>query len=73
MFGRVVLEAMIVVKNKTTYAGPGEYVGRPSPLGNPFAIGRDGTRNEVVAAYREWLDNELNRNGMGTLIHYMIP
>ena len=33
----------------------GEYVGRPSVLGNPFTIGRHGTRDEVVAQYREWL------------------
>ena len=25
------------------------YVGRPSIWGNPFAIGRDGTRDEVIA------------------------
>jgi len=31
------------------------YVGRPSPLGNPFAIGRDGTREEVIEKYRAWL------------------
>jgi len=34
---------------------PGEYVGRPSVLGNPFTIGRHGTREEVIASYREWL------------------
>lgn len=28
------------------------YVGRPSPLGNPFVIGRDGTRAEVIAKYK---------------------
>ena len=27
------------------------YAGRPSILGNPFAIGKDGTRDEVVAMY----------------------
>jgi hypothetical protein len=31
------------------------YVGRPSVWGNPFAIGRDGTRAEVIAKYRRWL------------------
>ncbi len=31
------------------------YVGRPSKWGNPFAIGRDGTRDEVIAKYRSWL------------------
>jgi hypothetical protein len=29
------------------------HVGRPSPWGNPFLIGRDGTREEVIAKYRE--------------------
>ena len=46
---------MITVLNKRTYCGKGEYIDRPSPLGNPFAIGRDGTRAEVIIKYREWL------------------
>jgi hypothetical protein len=28
------------------------YVGRPTKWGNPFKIGRDGTRAEVLAKYR---------------------
>ena len=31
------------------------YVGRPSPFGNPFVIGRDGDRATVVARYEQWL------------------
>jgi hypothetical protein len=31
------------------------YVGRPSKWGNPYAIGRDGTRDEVIALYERWL------------------
>ena len=31
------------------------YIGRPSIFGNPFYIGRDGTRTEVLAKYRRWL------------------
>lgn len=31
------------------------YVGRPSMWGNPFVIGRDGTREEVIAKYRAGL------------------
>jgi hypothetical protein len=31
------------------------YVGRPTPFGNPFRIGVDGTRAEVVARYETWL------------------
>lgn len=33
------------------------YVGRPSSLGNPFVIGKDGTRADVVAKYRAWLED----------------
>ena len=28
------------------------YIGRPSKWGNPYEIGRDGTREEVIAKYR---------------------
>lgn len=31
------------------------YIGRPSKWGNPFAIGKDGDRDEVIAKYRQWL------------------
>lgn len=31
------------------------YIGRPSPWGNPFAIGRDGDREAVMARYVSWL------------------
>jgi hypothetical protein len=36
------------------------YVGRPSPLGNPFVVGRDGDRATVIAKYRKWLYANLN-------------
>lgn len=31
------------------------YIGRPSKWGNPFEIGRDGTRLEVLQKYRKWI------------------
>ena len=31
------------------------YIGRPSKWGNPFVIGIDGTRQEVIAKYEAWL------------------
>lgn len=34
------------------------YIGRPSKWGNPFAIGADGTRAEVVAKYRDWIPTQ---------------
>ena len=49
----------IYIESARTYRGPGEYVGRPhprfppgSPLGNPYRIGSDGTRGEVITRYR---------------------
>ncbi len=30
------------------------YVGRPSPWGNPFIIGKDGTREEVIKLFRKY-------------------
>ena len=34
------------------------YIGRPSVWGNPFMIGRDGSREEVIRRYREWVLNQ---------------
>lgn len=47
---------MITVASKQSGAA-GEYIGRPSPLGNPFVIGRDGTRDEVCDKYAQWLSD----------------
>ena len=34
------------------------YIGRPSKWGNPFTIGRDGTREEVMEKYRKWVPTQ---------------
>lgn len=31
------------------------YIGRPSKWGNPFVIGRDGTRKEVIEKFEKYL------------------
>lgn len=31
------------------------YIGRPGKFGNPFIIGKDGSRKEVVEKYAEWI------------------
>jgi len=33
------------------------YIGRPSVYGNPFEIGRDGTREQVIETYRDYVEN----------------
>jgi hypothetical protein len=34
------------------------YIGRPSKWGNPFSIGRDGSRMEVIAKYGLWIQTQ---------------
>jgi hypothetical protein len=34
------------------------YIGRPSIWGNPFKIGPDGTREEVIAKYWAWIQTK---------------
>ena len=34
------------------------YIGRPGPWGNPFEIGKDGTREEVIQKFRDWILSE---------------
>jgi hypothetical protein len=36
------------------------YIGRPSKWGNPFEIGKDGDREEVIQKYREWVVTQPN-------------
>jgi hypothetical protein len=36
------------------------YVGRPGKWGNPFRIGRDGNRSEVLEKYKEYVRNLLH-------------
>lgn len=52
---------MIKVVNRKTYRGKSVYVGRPSVLGNPFVIGKDGDRPAVIFKYRRWLWTELQQ------------
>ena len=36
------------------------YIGRPSKWGNPFEIGKDGTREEVIEKYESYIMNTPN-------------
>jgi hypothetical protein len=39
----------------------GFYVGRPTPLGNPFRLIKEEDRDQVVDQYATWLDQQLHR------------
>lgn len=41
------------------------YIGRPSKWGNPYCIGRDGTREEVLAKYKTALLGPNARENLG--------
>ena len=45
---------MPLVLNKRLRQDEGIYIGRPSVWGNPFEIGREGTRDQVIAKYEAW-------------------
>lgn len=34
------------------------YIGRPSKWGNPFVIGKDGCRVEVIEKYKVWIADQ---------------
>lgn len=36
------------------------YIGRPSVFGNPFEIGKDGTREEVISKFESYAKINLN-------------
>ena len=50
----------IIIVNKH-HGKTGEYIGRGSPLGNPFVIGKHGTREQVIAKYRVWLQEQIDK------------
>lgn len=50
----------IIIVNKH-HGKSGEYIGRGSPLGNPFVIGKDGTREQVIAKYKVWLQEQIDK------------
>ena len=49
---------MITVGNKH-HGAKGIYVGRPSPLGNPFAMQGEATRAHAIRDYEAWLAEQL--------------
>lgn len=49
---------MITVLSKRNGAR-GEYVGRPSALGNPFVISESGDRAAAIAKYEIWLREQI--------------
>jgi hypothetical protein len=53
----------ITIVNRRNGRAAGVYVGRPSVLGNPYVIGHDGSRPDVVDKYRAWLREQYRHDG----------
>ena len=45
----------VLNKYKDGFPKGSVYCGRPTKFGNPFEIGKDGDREEVIRKHREWL------------------
>jgi hypothetical protein len=58
------LEKVKIFINNRKDTSSGIYVGRGSVLGNPFVVGRDGDRTEVIRRYRVWLWAEMRKEGI---------
>lgn len=56
----------IIIVNKH-HSKSGEYIGRGSPLGNPFVIGQHGTREQVIAKYKVWLREQIDAGNQTVL------
>jgi len=51
----VTSEPKVLNKKNNPNSEGSVYIGRPSKFGNPFVIGKDGTRAEVIKKYEAWL------------------
>ena len=51
----------ITVRNRNNWTGEGFYVGRPSPLANPFKIEGDQTREIVLQRYGAMLKSAITK------------
>jgi hypothetical protein len=49
----------VLNKYKASRGVYGIYIGRGSPLGNPFIIGKHGTRDEVIKSYEIYLKQKV--------------
>jgi hypothetical protein len=55
---RYVKVKMITIRNKK-HGARGIYVGRPSPLGNPFPLHCEAERVAVISDYEDWFAEQL--------------
>ncbi len=52
------------VINIHRHQGEYEYIGRPSVCGNPFVMGKDGNREEVIESFKAYFYSRLATDGI---------
>ncbi len=71
---------MIEIKNKRYYKGPGHYVGRPMPLGNPythmasdvFGVVKVDSRDEACEAYEHFFYEREHDAAFNKQLDYLV-
>jgi hypothetical protein len=51
----------VYIRNKNSYQGKGEFIGRPSPLSNPIHITEDISRETAVYEYSKYIKKEIRK------------
>jgi uncharacterized protein DUF4326 len=49
-------------KNQSPTNTGSVYIGRPSIFGNPFILGRDGTRSQVIGKYEVYVRDRIKKD-----------
>ncbi len=57
----------IFIRNKNTYSGDGVYIGRGSPLGNPFKITNTQLRKVSIDRYAIWIKEAILNEGQSSI------
>lgn len=52
------MSAQVLNKKFASVPKDAVYIGRPSKWGNPFVIGKDGSRDVVIQKYRDWISTQ---------------
>lgn len=60
--------AKVLNKHRDVISDNAVYIGRGSKYGNPFIIGKDGSREEVIEKYEKYADDKFAVSDIVTLI-----
>jgi hypothetical protein len=59
----------INIRNKNTYSGEGEFIGRPSPLENPYKITKSRSRRTAIVMYAQYITDAIMNEGFASEDH----